>query len=311
MTKPTLFTVGAAHMDRRGRVAGVYVPAASNPGTMREEVGGGAYNALRNAVRHGVDGAIVSLRGGDLAGEAVSRAIEAAGVKDFSATFLDRTTPSYTALLDQHGELIAGFADMALYEVGFTRQMRRRVIRDAIATAGAVLCEANMPAEALAALMRAARDTPVHAVAISPAKAGRLSGVLGALSCLFMNAREARVLADMDDTPAEIARALRAKGLARGIITAGAERLTGFDEDGFFNIMPAPASHVEDVTGAGDAIAGVTVATLMKGLPFREAVRHGMAAARLTVDTADVVATYDDAAFVKTLALVGPACAVP
>ena len=51
MIRPRLLAVGAAHVDRRGRVGGVYVAAASNPGTMREEVGGGAFNALRNAVR--------------------------------------------------------------------------------------------------------------------------------------------------------------------------------------------------------------------------------------------------------------------
>ena len=39
-------------------------------------------------------------------------ALAAAGIADLSATFLDRVTPSYTALLDRHGELIAGFADM-------------------------------------------------------------------------------------------------------------------------------------------------------------------------------------------------------
>ncbi|MCA0013437.1 carbohydrate kinase, partial [Mesorhizobium sp. B294B1A1] len=61
---PRVLAVGGAHIDRRGQVSGAYVPAASNPGTMREDVGGGVFNALRSAVRRGVSGSLLSVRGG-------------------------------------------------------------------------------------------------------------------------------------------------------------------------------------------------------------------------------------------------------
>lgn len=296
-------------MDRRGRIEGAYVPAASNPGTMREEVGGGVFNALRNAVRHGVASALLSLRGGDLAGETVARTIMQAGIEDLSSTFLDRTTPSYTALLDADGELIAGFADMGLYEAGFARQMRRRGTSDSVARADAVLCDANMPASAISALARIAAGKPLYAIAISPAKVVRFAANLADLSCLFMNVREARTLAQAtpETTPVEAARALQSKGLVRGIITAGEGELVGFDAQGIFAVTPPQAPSVADVTGAGDATAGVTVAALMRGLPLREAVRYGMAAARLTVESPAVVAGYSDPAFAAALALVGEA----
>lgn len=309
MTRPILFAAGAAHLDRRGRVHGSYVPGASNPGTMREEVGGGAFNALRNAVRHGVAASMMSLRGGDLAGEAVARAIAEAGIADCSAVFLDRTTPSYTALLDEHGELIAGFADMDLYEAGFARQMRRRAIRERVVQADAILCDANMPADAIALLAGLAAGRPVHAIAISPAKAPRLRPSLGRITCLFMNLREARVLAGdgASLTAAEAAAALRAQGLASGVVTDGGGALTGFDADGVFALDPPQAATVADVTGAGDAIAGTTIAGLADGMALRDAVRRGIAAARLTVESPNVVADYDDAAFDAALALVGQA----
>src|SRR5690606_34064848 len=139
------FVSGAAHIDRRGRIEASHVPGASNPGTLHEEVGGGAFNAARNAVRHGVDVSLLALRGGDLCGDAVAAEIEARGMEDLSAVFLDRTTPSYTALLDQNGELIAGLADMGLYDLAFAKQMRRSKVRDAVRAADAVLCDANMP----------------------------------------------------------------------------------------------------------------------------------------------------------------------
>lgn len=100
MSSLQLLAVGGADIDRRGQVSGVYVPGTSNPGTLSEEVGGVVFNALRNAVQRGIGAALLSVRGGDGAGEAVGRAIAAAGISDLSAVFLDRTTPSYTALVD-------------------------------------------------------------------------------------------------------------------------------------------------------------------------------------------------------------------
>ena len=310
MKSPHLVAAGAAHVDRRGRVSGVHVPAASNPGTMREEVGGGAFNAVRNAVRHGVSASLLSLQGGDLAAATVAQAILDSGIQDLSAIFLDRTTPSYTAILDGEGELVTGFADMGLYEFGFLKQVWRRKFRDALGSADAVLLDANMPAEAVERVMTLAGGRPVHAIAISPAKATRLGGSLSRLSCLFANAKEARTLAGASEADTVDAAAfLRQSGLRRGVITDGGGPVVCFDEDGMFTIAP-PAVSVADVTGAGDAIAGTTIAKLMTGMPFGEAVRHGTAAAALTVACPGVVAEYDDETFAAMLALVGHGRAV-
>ena len=108
MKPPKILAVGGAHIDRRGQMTSPFVPGASIPGTMREDVGGGAFNALRNAVGRGAAGALLSLRGGDAAGDAVARAIAQAGILDLSAVFLDRATPSYTALLDSEGDVGGG-----------------------------------------------------------------------------------------------------------------------------------------------------------------------------------------------------------
>lgn len=313
MAAPSLIAVGAAHVDRRGRVAAPHVPAASNPGAMREEVGGGAFNALRNAMRHGAAGSVISVRGADIAGESVAAAIEASGARDLSAVYLDRTTPSYTAILDHDGELVTGFADMELYDTAFLRHLRRIGPREAISAADAICCDANLPAEALAWLCERASGRPLHAIAISPAKVVRLGPSLGRLATLFLNGAEARALAGMaaGSTIIDAATALKSKGLACAAITAGGSALVGFDREGLFAVDFAPVGHVADVTGAGDAVAGVTIAHLLKGLPFREAVRMGIAAARLTVEAQTVIAGYDEAAFAASLALVGEPRAVP
>lgn len=307
MSRPGLLAIGGAHIDRRGIVAGAYVPGASNPGHMREEVGGGAFNALRAAVRRGASGTLLSLRGGDAAGSAVAEATARAGIADLSAVFLDRATPSYTALLDAQGELIAGLADMGLYEIGFPRQIVRRKIREAIAAADGVLCDANLPAPALEKLAVMAGNKPIFAIAVSPAKVVRFGGALPGLACLFMNRREAWAVtgegsgADVRETIA----ALRRLGLKSGVITAGPEPVTAFDADGVFEIETPSLSRVADVTGAGDALAGATCAALLGRRGLREAVREGVAAAALAVASEAAAPEFTMEAFEATLALVG------
>lgn len=306
MSGPRLLAVGGAHIDRRGRFTVDYVAEASNPGRMREDVGGGAFNAARWAVRRGITVSLVSLRGGDVAGERVTLAIESAGIEDLSATFLDRATPSYTAILTRDGELVTGLADMELYEIGFPKQLRRRKFREAAREADALLADANIPAEAFAFFAGLAPEKPLFAIAVSPAKAPRLLPSLGRISCLFMNRREACHLAGLSlgSEPRAAAKALASMGLRAGVITGGGMPALCFGQALLFEIAPPPARRIADVTGAGDALAGATAAALMRGLSLPESVREGMAAAMLTVESEEAAPATDDAALRVALARV-------
>ncbi|KUM28120.1 carbohydrate kinase [Mesorhizobium loti] len=303
-TFPKILALGGAHIDRRGQVSGTYVPAASNPGIMREEVGGGVFNALRSVVKRGVSASLLSVRGGDAAADTVASAIAGAGIDDLSVVFLDRTTPSYTALIDSEGELIVGFADMGLYDLAFPKQIRRAKVREAIAEADAILCDANLPTAALERLAAQAGGRPLFAIAISPAKVMRLTSLLGDLSLLFMNRREATALAGADMSGPDLVSELRRAGLAAGVVTAGSAAVLGFDQAGIFAIDPPAPRQVADVTGAGDALTGATVAALLRGLPLRAALREGVAAAMLAIESAEAVPSFTAASFAQALALV-------
>ncbi len=303
---PRLFAAGGAHIDRRGQVSGPYVPAASNPGTMREDVGGGVFNALRTVVRRGVSASLMSVRGGDTAGETVARTIAQAAIKDLSVTFLDRATPSYTAILDSEGELVVGFADMGLYDLAFPKQMRRANIRGAVEASDAVLCDANLPTAALERLMALAADRPVFVIAISPAKVVRLASLFERPTLVFMNRREAAALTGLsrEATERELVTGLRGIGMRGGVVTAGDRPALGFDMHSAFAVSPPPPKTVIDVTGAGDALAGATTAALLRGLPLRVALREGVAAAGLAIESPLAVPDFNQASFAAALALV-------
>jgi pseudouridine kinase len=306
MSHPRILAVGGAHIDRRGLMTSPFVPGASIPGTMREDVGGGAFNALRTAILRGAKGAMLSMRGGDTAGDTVARAIAAAGADDLSAVFLDRATPSYTALLDGAGEVVAALADMQLYEAAFPKQLRRAKVREEIAAADAVLCDANIPAAGLARLAALAAGKPIFAIAISPAKAVRLTDVLPDLACLYLNRREAAALAGTSpDAPAEKAvGALRALGLKTGVITDGHQPVVAFDGGRMLSVAPPSPRMVRDVTGAGDALAGAMTAALLNGLRPGEALREGVAAALLALESGTAVPVLAKPGFAEALALV-------
>lgn len=308
-----LLGIGGAHVDRRGQVGGDHVPAASNPGTMREEVGGGALNALRSAAQRGVACTLISVRGGDAAGEAVARAVAEAGISDLSVTFLDRATASYTALIDRHGELITGLADMGLYDLAFPKQMRRSSVREAVAQAHAVLCDANVPEAGLTRIAALAAGRPLFAIGVSPAKVTRMKPILPNLACLFVNRREAAALSPSPSRAApepplprsagarnpgrDLIEALRDVGVKAAVVTAGGEAVVAFDADGVFRLTPPAPRGVADVTGAGDALAGAAIAALLAGRPLRAALREGVAASILAIESPAAVPDLSGPAF--------------
>jgi pseudouridine kinase len=305
MKRPRLLGIGGAHIDRRGTMSAVYIRGASIPGVMMEETGGGVFNALRVAVQFGVSASLISVRGGDAAGETVAAEVKRAGIDDLSSVFLDRATASYTALLDRQGDVVAALADMSIYETALPRQISRRKTREAIDAAGALLIDANMPEDSIVRLMRFAAGKPVYALAISPAKALRLRPVLTLLAGLFLNKREARAILAIspDDTSdvSALASGLSGLGLARAVLTDGADAVCVLDNGKTRLVAPPKPDRVEDVTGAGDALAGAALAALLSGRPFDHAVAHGLAAASVTVGTSRAVADFSSKARFETI----------
>lgn len=308
MTGKTILVMGGAHVDRRGRIAGETTPGASNPGGWFVEAGGGAFNAARNLARLGHAVRLVSPRGGDADGDIVAAAAAAAGIEDTPFTFLDRATPSYTAIIERDGNLVIALADMDLYRLFSPRRLQQRAMREAVAAAGLILTDANLPAETLAAMAKAAAaaGVPIAGIAISPAKVVRFEQTLSALAFLFMNEAEARTLTGaVPENPADWPKALRAAGLAAGVVTRGGRGVIAFDATGAVLVTPPEIPALGDVTGAGDSLASGFISAWLAGRDFGEALRHGAAAAAITVRSPLAVAEeMSQAALAAALSLV-------
>lgn len=288
-----ILVLGGAHLDRRGQIQGRTVTAASNPGTFREDVGGGAFNLARNLALLGHQVELVSPRGGDDAGEKVTAAARAAGIKDRPFVFLDRATPSYTAILEQDGNLVIALADMDLYRLFTPRRLKTRSLRNAIEAADFIVCDANLPDETLTALAATALEkaVPLAAIAISPAKVGRFRDSLPNLTYLFMNAAEAKALVEHDTVHVhDLPQKLRALGLKGGIITQGSDEIAAFSSEQTFTMTPPGSIDIVDVTGAGDALAAGVLDAVLAGAPLPQALHNGIAASRITLSSPHAVA---------------------
>ncbi|OWV90748.1 carbohydrate kinase [Rhizobium sp. R635] len=290
--KKKILVLGGAHIDRRGRISGETAPGASNPGTWFEEPGGGGFNAARNLARLGFQVTMISPRGGDATGEMVGEAADFAGVDDRPFVFLDRKTPSYTAIIEKDGNLVIALADMELYRFFVPRRLSIRWVREAFAAHDFILFDANLPEETISAIVAKARSLakPVAAIAISPAKVVRLKPCIEDIDYLFLNEAEAAALTggqpeDVGDWPP----LLNEIGIRNAVVTRGRRELVAICEGRAVTLQPPIAETVADVTGAGDSLAAGTLAALMSGLPLAEAVRHGAAAAVLTVQSRHAV----------------------
>lgn len=278
----SVLLMGAAHPDRIGRSGVPFRPGASNPGILRESIGGAVLNAGIALRCFGARVSLVSARGGDGAAHSVIDELAHHRIEDNAIVWLDRATASYTAILDDNGELVAGIADMAIYDMLSVRALSRRHLRERLAAAEVLLLDANLPATTLHALCTESGALRA-AIAVSPEKVTRLRTALPNLDLVFLSRAEARALTNGASGSHEIVTALRELGVRRAIVTDGPRPVLVIDAEAASLQEPPTLVSVRDVTGAGDTLAAITLLQFASGLSLPAAVRWGLAAASLRI----------------------------
>jgi pseudouridine kinase len=290
---PSFTCVGGAVVDRKYRAAVPFRPGTSNPAAGAVSFGGVARNVAENLARLGHAVRFASVVGEDAAGAGLVAELAGLGV-DVTGVIrrAGRATAEYVALLEPDGALAMAAADMGLLDELYL------AVAAALPLAAAgpgrwLFADCNAPADVLADLIGQARVRGLSLAldAISTPKASRLPHELQGVGCLFLNRDEARAVLGGADAPEAMARALAARGAARLVLTLGRDGLIAVDGETVEQI-PAEATEVRDVTGAGDAnIAGV-LHGLALGWPLARAARFG---AHLAARTVAVMASVDPA----------------
>jgi len=284
--------IGAVHWDSLARARRPIAADTSTPSDIRQAPGGVAANVARALVRLGVPATLCGVVGDDVPGRALS---EQLGREGISLRLWERkgmVTGQYLALHDPDGSLVAASVDDRILAEAPLETFEAELTSLATETPANALwfADANLPAGILTSVARHAPPGRLAADAVSVAKAERLAGILGQIRFLFANRAEAAILAGCPRTAPlrDIAGRLHGMGVSAVIVTDGTAPVLASDGTGARQYRPETVT-IRDVTGAGDALIAGTLAGLARGYGLFEAVPCGMAAARLTVQTAGAV----------------------
>ncbi|WP_321339431.1 PfkB family carbohydrate kinase [Breoghania sp.] len=278
--------IGGLHLDRIAHADRRILPDTSTPARIEKRPGGVATNVAMVLARLGVPARILGCVGEDGDGTDL---LDRLGALDIDLTGITRArgaTATYLALHDPDGRLAAAVVDDVI-TAQFSPQALHRS-HALLAGARIWFMDTNLRADTLDELMRLSdvrgEGAFLVADAVSMAKARRLAPILPRLDLLFANRGEAEVLVGEDGSAEQLAQALVEEGVGAVIITDGADGvvMTG----GRYQPMRRPAlpARTLDVTGAGDALTGGTLAGLSAGLDLAEALDYGRAAAALTLE---------------------------
>ncbi len=303
----SVVVVGGAVMDSKVRTATAPVLGTSNPGTSSSTVGGVGRNIAENLARLGSPTVLVAAVGDDLAGRAVVARTEAAGVECRHVVTSTHPTGTYAAVLDDGGDLLVAVADMRATDELTVSDLE--VVPSLLGGADALVLDANLDATVIRWLLSAAADAGIPGILepVSVAKATEARPVLDGtvrVHTVTPNVDELAALVGAPvagDVDAIVAAAglLHDRGVEHvwvrrgtlGSLLSIAPRPTGDDPGPARRVVlvGAPATTVEDVTGAGDAMTAGYVHALLSGEDVVAAARYGQVLAALTCACADTV----------------------
>ena len=280
-------------MDIKSRSHEPAVLGTSNPGFMSMRAGGVGRNVAENLARLGVRTGFVTAFGSDVNGAWLRSETEGAGVSLAYSLVLPVATGSYTAILDQNGELLVAVSAMQVLEA-LTPEVLDG-IATLISSAALLVLDCNLNAETLVRACAIARDAGV-AILIDPVsvpKAGRVNAVLDAgiaVHTITPNVAEldALVASGSHGYPARAAARLHERGVEHVWIRRGEHGSVMSSRRGQGAVVEefsACDATVVDVTGAGDATLAGYAAALLMGLSEQRAAMHGHAAAAMTVES--------------------------
>jgi pseudouridine kinase len=292
-----ILCVGAANLDRKFRSIATLKLGTSNPARQDESFGGVARNIAENLARLGSPVALITAVGEDSSGRAMLEHAEAAGIDTRGTLRVPGCcSGTYTAVLDDHGQMMLALADMALYEqltpdFITSRQPQR-------AAAALTVCDMNLPRDTIRALLDDAvrYAVPMVVVAVSEPKMERLPKDLTGCRLLILNQGELEVRTGReihnDDDMLAACRQVQAEGAQDVIVTRGKTGVTYTVNGGIEKLAARPAQIV-DVTGAGDAFAAAVCWSLFQGSDdLNLACRRGLQLSAMTLECEETVCPY-------------------
>ena len=289
-----VLVIGSAGIDIKGRPDAEIVWETPNLGHIRNSVGGVARNIAENLARLEAPVVLLTAVGKDAAGRRVVRACERVGINcQYVRQIETGRTGTYMAILKQDGQLHLAISDFDVIKSVDSDYLieHEKLFEDALM----VVIDATLSEDALATVFELAGRYNVRVAAdpTTPALAGRLCAFIPQLYFVAPNASETDSLCGIAPAKGregaiQVARELVAKGATIAVVTMGADGLA-YADGGGGGYLRAVHARVVDSTGAGDAFSGAAIFGLINDVPVDEAMRLGITAASLTLESRHTV----------------------
>lgn len=287
--------IGSASIDVRARPLRPMERHITNPGRVRTSVGGVARNIAENLARLEVSTILLTVVGSDPAGRRVLNKCSSSGIMcDYVMQAQGTNTAANMTILTPSGEFDTAISDYSIMDYLDTDYIQAH--SDLISRADMVVIDATLHDDTLALIFDIAHEAGVRVAAdpTSPLLAARLTPYLNRLYLVTPNASETASLCNMPaaaherESALQAARLLVTLGAEIAVVTLGAAGVAYADSRGG-GYLKAINTEVIDSTGAGDAFTGAAIFGLLNDVPVDEAMRLGITAASLTLQSAQTV----------------------
>ncbi|RUL51601.1 PfkB family carbohydrate kinase [Lysinibacillus antri] len=281
--------IGGANVDRKFHINESVQYGTSNPAHLTESVGGVARNIAENLGRLGNNVKLITTLGLDQDAETIKQTSGAYINFDLSINLANHKTGSYSAVLDSNGELILALADMAIYDLLLPTELMKH---DAsVFNAKCIIVDLNCPKETILYLQNIAfeKQIPFIIVPVSSPKMKNMPDDLIGVSHFICNLDEAEMYLNTklqsEHDYIDAVKRLLEKGAQNVVLTLGGKGVIAGNLLSINRFEAVKVSHVEDVTGAGDAFVSALTHGVLNGEQFYDAVKFGLYNAAKTLQS--------------------------
>jgi pseudouridine kinase len=291
--KKQVLCIGGANMDRKIRVNKIVEFGTSNPASSSVSCGGVARNIAENLGRLGLSTSLLAFIGADSDGEQLIQQTKKFVNLDLTEVIQNQSTGTYTAVLDEDGEMVIAFADMGIYDhVGqeFLQRKWHHLVNSEM-----VVLDMNYPKDTIHEIINRCKieEIPITIATVSAPKVTKLPEVLEGVTWLIANQKEAEALSKINiQSEGDFFRAAEAvlkKGVEKVVITRGNKGLIYFTKTGEAGALFPPETLVTDVTGAGDSLVSGILFGHFKGLNTEDSCKIGITCSHLTIQSGETV----------------------
>ncbi len=291
--KKDILCVGGSNVDRKIQSIEKLQTGTSNPAQSSQSCGGVARNIAENLGRLGTDVSLLTAVGEDHEGSWLMKQTECFVDISPSQIMADYTTGTYTAVLDNEGEMAIALADMSIYDNIYQELIEKKWGH--FASSEMVILDTNFPADVLEQIIIRCEedDIPLCITPVSSPKVKKLPQQLKGVTWLIANRDEAEVLSGIEiETEGDFfksAELIMEKGVEKVVITRGDKGLIFFTKKGEAGVILPPKVKVADVTGAGDSLVAGIIYAHLKGMSVEDACKIGISCSNLTLQSYDTV----------------------